>query len=107
MELESHLVTIDAQKRDTVLHQAAHEMEHYLIFDGIPKRIATKQQANEVILRFSGKPEMKTNYAAWRLGTPTPYSMARVAEAGVAKLLLPKQVAFPECNLENKSSFQY
>ncbi len=106
-ELESHLVIVDAQKGDILLHQGAHEMEQYFVLDGILKRVVTNQQAKEMILRFADERDMETSYAAWRLGTPTPYSTVCVTRARVAKLPLPDWVAFLNRNQEIKQSFEY
>jgi CRP-like cAMP-binding protein len=50
---------------------------------------------------------METSYAAWRLGTPTPYSIVAVTKARVAKLPLPKWVEFMEEHPAIKVSFEY
>ena len=106
-DLESHLIIVDAQKGETLLHQGAYEMEQYFILDGILKRVVTNQQAKEMILRFADERDMETSYAAWRLGTPTPYSTVCVTKARVAKLPLPEWVAFLDRNHEIKQSFEY
>ena len=106
-ELESHLVIVDAQKGDTLLHQGAHEMEQYFILDGILKRVVTNQQAKEMILRFADERDMETSYAAWRLNTPTPYSTVCVTKVRVAKMPLPDWVAFLDRHIEIKQTFEY
>lgn len=106
-ELESHLVVVDCQKGDTLLAQGVHEMEQYFILDGILKRVVTNQQAKEMILRFADERDMETSYAAWRLGSPTPYSIVCVTKARVVKLPLPEWVAFLEGHRELKQSFEY
>jgi CRP-like cAMP-binding protein len=106
-ELESHLVVVDYAKGDTLLAQGVHDMEQYFILDGILKRVVTNQQAKEMILRFADERDMETSYAAWRLGTPTPYSIVCVTKARVAKLPLPEWVAFLESHREIKQSFEY
>ena len=106
-ELESHLVIADCQKGDALLNQGVHEMEQYFILDGILKRVVTNQQAKEMILRFSAERELETSYAAWRLGTPTPYSIVCVTKARVAKLPLPEWVAFLDRNPDIKQLFEY
>ena len=107
VELESHLVIVDCHKGDFLLHQGVHEMEQYFILDGILKRVVTNQQAKEMILRFSAEREMETSYAAWRLGTPTPYSIVCVTKARVAKLPMPEWVAFLERHSQIKQEFEY
>ncbi|ABE44715.1 Crp/Fnr family transcriptional regulator [Polaromonas sp. JS666] len=106
-ELESHLVIVDCQKGETLLHQGAHEMEQYFILEGILKRVVTNQEAKEMILRFADERDMETSYAAWRLGTPTPYSTVCVTKVRVAKLPLPEWVVFLERHHEIKKSFEY
>ncbi len=106
-ELESHLVIVDCHKGDFLLHQGVHEMEQYFILDGILKRVVTNQQAKEMILRFSAERDVETSYAAWRLGTPTPYSIVCVTKARVAKLPMPEWVAFLERHNEIKQEFEY
>lgn len=106
-ELESHLAIVDCQKGDSLLNQGVHEMEQYFILDGILKRVVTTPQAKEMILRFADERDMETSYAAWRLGTPTPYSIVCVTKARVAKLPLPQWVEFLERHHEIKQAFEY
>ncbi len=106
-ELEAHLEIVDCQKGDFLLNQGVHEMEQYFILDGILKRVVTNQEAKEMILRFADERDMETSYAAWRLGTPTPYSIVCVTKARVAKLALPEWVTFVESHHEIKQSFEY
>jgi hypothetical protein len=47
-----------------------------------------------MILRFANEGDMETSYAAWRLGTPTPYSIVCVSKACVARMPLAEWVAF-------------
>ena len=60
-------------------------MEQYFILDGILKRVVANTEGKEMILRFADEREMETSYAAWRLGTPTPYSIVCVTKARVAR----------------------
>jgi CRP/FNR family transcriptional regulator, dissimilatory nitrate respiration regulator len=106
-ELESHLVIVECQKGDTLLQQGVHDMEQYFILDGILKRVVTNHQAKEMILRFAAERDVETSYAAWRLGTPTPYSIVCVTKARVAKLPMPEWAAFLERHSEIKQSFEY
>lgn len=106
-ELEPHLTVVDCQKGDSLLHQGVHEMEQYFILQGILKRVVTDQDAKEMILRFADEQDMETSYAAWRLKTPTPYSIVCVTKARVAKLPLPKWVAFINAHPEVKETFEY
>jgi len=106
-ELEPLLVVVDCQKGEALLHQGVHEMEQYFILEGILKRSVANQEAKEMILRFTHEGEMETSYAAWRLGTPAPYSIVCVTKARVAKLPLRDWVAFLERHLGLKQTFEY
>lgn len=107
VELESQLVVVDCHKGDFLLHQGVHEMEQYFILDGILKRVVTNPQAKEMILRFANERDIETSYAAWRLKTPTPYSIVCVTKARVAKLPLEQWVAFMERRIALKQAFEY
>ncbi len=106
-ELEQLLVVVDCPKGDFLLHQGVHDMEQYFVLDGILKRVVSNDQAKEMILRFSDERAMETSYAAWRLGSPTPYSIVSVTKARVAKLPLPQWVAFMDKHPSIKASFEY
>ena len=58
-------------------------------------------------LLYQGVREMETSYAAWRLGTPTPYGIVCVTKARVARLPLEQWVAFLEKRSEAKTLFEY
>ena len=105
--LESHLEIVDCQKGDYLLNQGVHEMEQYFILEGILKRVVANQQGKEMILRFAAERDMDTSYAAWRLGTPTPYNIVSVTKARVAKLALPQWVAFLGQHAGIKETFEY
>lgn len=106
-ELAPHLTVVDCQKGDFLLHQGVHEMEQYFILDGILKRVVTNQQGKRMILRFTEERNMETSYAAWRLKTPTPYSIVSVTKARVAKLPMQQWVAFMDGHPTLKQSFEY
>lgn len=106
-ELEPHLVVLDCGKGDCLLHQGVHEMEQYFVLDGILKRVVTSAEAKEMILRFADQRDMETSYAAWRLNTPTPYSIVCVTKARVAKLPMPAWVAFMDRHPHLKATFEY
>ncbi len=106
-ELESHLVVIDCQKGDFLIDQGVYEMEQYFILDGILKRVVSNPDGREMILRFADERDMETSYAAWRLGTRTPYSIVCVTKARVAKLPMPEWVRFLEEHRDLKQSFEY
>jgi CRP-like cAMP-binding protein len=107
VELEPHLVVVDCPKGEALLNQGVHEMEQYFILDGVLKRVVSNPQAKEMILRFTEEGDMETSYAAWRLGTPTPYSIVSVTKARVAKLPMREWVAFLEKHPGIKQSFEY
>lgn len=106
-ELEPLLVVVDCQKGESLLNQGVHEMEQYFILDGILKRVVSNQEAKEMILRFAEEGQMETSYAAWRLGTPAPYSIVCVTRARVAKLPLRDWVAFLDRHPNLKQAFEY
>jgi CRP-like cAMP-binding protein len=106
-ELEQLLDVVDCPKGDFLLHQGVHEMEQYFVLDGILKRVVSNDQAKEMILRFSDERDMETSYAAWRLGSPTPYSIVSVTKARVAKLPLLQWIAFMDRHPSIKASFEY
>lgn len=106
-ELEPHLVIMDCQKSEVLLHQGVHEMEQYFILEGVLKRVVSNQDAKEMILRFADEGQMETSYAAWRLGTPAPYSIVCVTKARVAKMPLRDWVAFIERHQGLKQAFEY
>jgi CRP/FNR family transcriptional regulator, dissimilatory nitrate respiration regulator len=107
VELEPHLEIVESQKGNALLRQGVHEMEQYFILDGILKRVVTNQEAKEMILRFTDEGDFETSYAAWRLGTPTPYSIVSVTKGRVAKLPMREWVAFLERHPGLKQSFEY
>lgn len=106
-ELEPHLVVVDCQKGECLLHQGDLEMEQYFILDGILKRVVANQQGKQMILRFADERNIETSYAAWRLKTPAPYSIMAVTKARVTKLPLPLWAAFMDQHMEIKQAFEY
>jgi CRP/FNR family transcriptional regulator, dissimilatory nitrate respiration regulator len=106
-ELGAHLVIVDANKSDYLLHQGVREMEQYFIVNGILKRAVANTEGKEMILRFADEREMETSYAAWRLGKPTPYGIVCVTKARVARMPLEAWVAFVERRPELKKLFEY
>jgi len=106
-QLETHLDIVDAHKGEFLLHQGVREMEQYFIVDGILKRVVSNKDGKEMILRFAGERDMETSYAAWRLGTPTPYGIVAVTKARVARMPLPEWAAFLEKRAECKARFEY
>ncbi|HEY9066169.1 MAG TPA: Crp/Fnr family transcriptional regulator [Burkholderiaceae bacterium] len=106
-ELERHLDIVDCSKGDYLLHQGVHEMQQYFVLDGILKRVVANAEAKEMILRFAGERDIETSYAAWRLSTPTPYSIVCVTKARVARLPMEQWVEFIEAHPHFKARFEY
>jgi CRP/FNR family transcriptional regulator, dissimilatory nitrate respiration regulator len=106
-ELEPHLVVVDGNKGDFLLHQGVREMEQYFILDGILKRVVSNPEGKEMILRFADETDMETSYAAMRLGTPTPYGIVCVTKARVASLPLLVWIEFLERHTSTKELFEY
>ena len=106
-EIESHLIITDGAKGDVLVHQGVREMEQYFILDGLLKRVVANKEGKEMILHFADGGEMETSYAAWRLGTPTPYGIVCVTKARVARMPLEAWVAFLDRHPETKGLFEY
>ena len=106
-ELEPHLTVLDCQKGEFLLNQGVYEMEQYFILDGILKRVVANAEGKEMILRFAAEGEMETSYAAWRLGTPTPYGIVCVTKARVARMPLTEWVDFINRRPQTKETFEY
>src|SRR3974390_1950200 len=105
--LESLLTIVDVRKGDHLLMQGTQEMEQYFLLEGVMKRVVTNPAGKEMILRFTREGDMETSYAAWKLGTPAPYSITAVTRARIAKLPLAHWVAFLEQRPQLKSAFEY
>jgi CRP-like cAMP-binding protein len=106
-ELEPHMSVFDGGKGDFLLYQGVREMEQYFIIDGILKRVVANQEGKEMILRFADKNDMETSYAAWRLGTPTPYGIVCVTKARVIRMPLKEWAAFLDSRPQAKASFEF
>lgn len=106
-ELEPHLIIVDCQKGETLLRQGSQDMEQYFVLEGILKRVVTNEQAKEMILRFADERDIETSYAAWCLGTPTPYSTVSVTKARIGKLPMLEWVAFLDRHQQIKKLFEY
>jgi len=106
-ELESHLVIVDGNKGDFLLHQGVRDMAQYFIVDGILKRVVSNPEGKEMILRFADEHDMDTSYAALRLGTPTPYGIVCVTKARVASMPLKDWIAFLRSRPQAKDLFEY
>ncbi len=105
--LEQQLLIVDCHKGDVLLQQGVHEMEQYFVLDGLLKRVVTNAEGKEMILRFADTRDLETSYAAWRLNTPTPYSIVCVTRSRVAKLPMPAWVAFMDEHPKFKATFEY
>ena len=106
-ELEGHLSIVDAKKGDLLLHQGVRDMEQYFVLDGVLKRVVSNAEGKEMILRFADEREMETSYAAWRLGTPTPYGIVCVTKARVASMPLPAWIEFLDRHPQAKQHFEF
>jgi CRP-like cAMP-binding protein len=106
-ELEPHLLVVDGAKGESLLDQGVHEMEQYFVLDGVLKRVVTNADAKEMVLRFADEHDIETSYAAWRLNTPTPYSIVCLTKARVAKLPMPTWVAFMDRHPKFKATFEH
>ena len=105
-ELEAHLEIVDGKKGDFLLRQGVREMEQYFIVEGVLKRVVSSPEGKEMILRFATEGDMETSYAAWRMDTPTPYSIVCVTKARVARLPLLQWVEFLERRRASKDLFE-
>ena len=105
-ELEAELVIVEGNKGDFMLHQGVREMEQYFILDGILKRVVASPDGKEMILRFAAEGDMETSYAAWKMGTPTPYGIVCVTKVRLARLPLPLWVDFLDRHLPTKAWFE-
>ena len=105
-ELEASLVIVEGNKGDFLLHQGVREMEQYFILDGVLKRVVSNAEGKEMILRFAAEGDMETSYAAFRMGTPTPYGIVCVTKARVARLALPQWVEFLDRHPTTKQLFE-
>ncbi|MBJ7502883.1 MAG: Crp/Fnr family transcriptional regulator [Burkholderiales bacterium] len=106
-ELLALLEIADLKKTEILLHQGDIQMEQYFVLDGILKRIVSSVDAKEMILRFAIEKDIETSYAAWRLKTAAPYSIACVTKARVARMPLKKWVDFLDRHQPIKDSFEF
>ncbi len=106
-ELESQLVITDSSKAEFLQQQGVREMQQYFIVDGILKRVVSNPEGKEMILRFACETDMETSYAAWRLGTPTPYGIVGVTKTRVASLPMKDWGTFLDARPAHKQSFEY
>ncbi len=107
IDLESELEIADYGKGDLLVQQGHSAMEQFFVLDGILKRVVSNAEGKEMILRFAAETDMDTSYAAWRMGTPLPYSIVAVTKVLVAKLSMQNWVEFLERHAEVKARFEY
>lgn len=105
--LEPLLTVAEYRKGDPLARQGDEEMEQFFILEGMVKRVVSNPEGHEMILRFAAETEMDTSYAAWRLRTPTPYSIVAVTKVRVAELPMPLWAEFLEHHPDIKSRFEY
>ena len=106
-DIEPLLEIADFSKADLLVHQGHSAMEQIFILDGILKRVVSDPKGKEMILRFAAETDMDTSYAAWRLGTPMPYSIVAVTKVRVAKLSMQHWVDFLDRYVDIKARFEY
>jgi CRP-like cAMP-binding protein len=106
-DLEPQLEIAECRKGEPLVRQGGTNMEQFFILEGILKRVVSNPQGKEMILRFAAETDMDTSYAAWRLKTPMPYSIAAVTKVSVARLSMPHWVEFLERHAEVKLRFEY
>ena len=106
-ELLDLIEIADLKKTEILPHQGDTQMEQYFVLDGILKRIVSSADAKEMILRFAIEKDIETSYAAWRLKTAAPYSIACVTKARVARMPLKKWVDFLDRRQKIKDSFEF
>lgn len=105
--LEPLLVVADYRKGEPLVRQGDEEMEQFFIIEGMVKRVVSNPEGREMILRFAAEAEMDTSYAAWRLRTPVPYSIAAVTKVRAAELPMQLWAEFIERYPELKARFEY
>lgn len=106
-DLEPQLEVAEYHKGEPLVRQGSTSMEQFFILDGILKRVVSNPQGKEMILRFAAETDMDTSYAAWRMKTPVPYSIAAVTKVRLARLSMPHWVEFLERQPEVKLRFEY
>src|SRR3979490_3466967 len=104
-DLEPQLEIAEYRKGEPLVRQGSTNMEQFFILDGLLKRVVSNPQGKEMILRFAAETDMDTSYAAWRMKTPVPYSIAAVTKVRVARLSMPPWVEFLERQPEVNAAF--
>jgi len=106
-DLEPQLEIAEYRKGEALVRQGGTAMEQFFILEGILKRVVSNPQGKEMILRFAAETDMDTSYAAWRMKTPVPYSIAAVTKVRLARLSMPHWVEFLERHGDVKLRFEY
>jgi len=106
-DLEPKFEIVDYSKGAMLVTQGSGEMEQFFILEGILKRVVGNSDGKEMILRLAAETDMDTSYAAWRMKTPTPYSIVALTNTRVAKLPMETWVDFLEHHPGIKSEFEY
>jgi CRP-like cAMP-binding protein len=106
-ELEPKLEIAEYAKGAMLVTQGSGDMEQFFILEGILKRVVGNSDGKEMILRLAAETDMDTSYAAWRLDTPTPYSIVALTNCRVARLPMEAWVEFLAHHSEVKEVFEY
>jgi CRP-like cAMP-binding protein len=105
--LEPMLAIREYGKGATLENQGDLSMEQYFILEGILKRVVSNPSGKEMILRFAAESDIETSYAAWRLGTPIPFSIVAVRPVLAAALGMGQWVHFMDAHPQLKSEFEF
>ena len=105
-ELEPKLEIVEYAKGAMLVTQGSASMEQFFILEGILKRVVGNSEGKEMILRIAAETAMDTSYAAWRLKTPTPYSIVALTGCRVARLPMEAWVEFLEHHDDIKGTFE-
>jgi len=106
-ELEPKLEIAEYAKGAMLVTQGSGDMEQFFILEGILKRVVGNSDGKEMILRLAAETDMDTSYAAWRLRTPTPYSIVALTHCRVARLPMEAWVEFLAHHGDVKEVFEY
>ena len=106
-DLEPKLEIVDYAKGAMLVTQGSEAMEQFFILEGILKRVVGNSDGKEMILRLASETDMDTSYAAWRLKTPTPYSIVALTNARVAKVPMETWVEFLDRSPVLKNGFEF
>jgi CRP-like cAMP-binding protein len=68
--------------------------------------VVSNKDGKEMILRIAAEHDLETSYAAWRLGTPTPYGIVCITKARVARMPLEDWVTFLGTRPVAKQAFE-